>query len=532
MPAKPQSSAREPLYRSPDPVDVHGAWFDEAAVEKVLQYGRYCRHTKGRWAGRPIEFDDWQVEHFIRPVFGWKLPDGRRIRRRAFLEVPKKNGKSTKASVLGTYLTGPDGEAGAEVYSAAAAKDQARIVFDPARLMVERSPVLAKHFKKLANTIVYPKTDSVFRVISADANLQDGLNVHGYVVDEVHRHRSRDLIDILDYGTAAREQPLGLLLTTAGDDEDTSIYAELHDYAIKVATGIVNDPSFYGVIYAADAEDDWRDEATWEKANPGLDITVSREYLRQKCAEAEATPAKLNSFLRFHLNVRAKRISRFIALEDWDASAGMVRENDLAGKKCVGGLDIGRIADVATWMLDFVTDAGHTILWRFFVPRDSMADLDERTEGAASGWEREGLLTVTDGSAADFASIRKQIVADAKRFDVQSIAFNARSARQLAQELEDEEGLTLVDMKPGITLAPATQELERRVLAGEYVHGGHRVARWMVDNLNVKLDTEGNAWPDKGSSRDTITGPMAAVMALDRSMRTPPEEEPGLLVSF
>jgi phage terminase large subunit-like protein len=386
---------------------------------------------------------------------------------------------------------------------------------------VERSPVLSRHFRKLSNTIVYPATDSVFRVIAADANTQDGLNVHGYIVDEVHRHKSRDLVDILDYGTAAREQPLGLLITTAGDDDDTSIYAETHDYCVKVAQGVIRDPSFHGVIFAAEPDDDWRDEAVWGRANPGLDVTVSREYLRQKAAEAEASPAKLNSFLRFHLNVRAKRVARFLHLEDWDESAGLVEEAKLAGRRCFGGLDIGRTSDVAAWILDFPDGERHQVVWRFFIPEASLPDLDERTGGSASGWVRDGQLVVTSGNVVDYDKLKATILADCDRYDVESVAFNRRGARQLAQELQDREQLQLVEMAPGVTLAPATQELERLVRSRLYVHGGHPVARWMVDSLTTKQDTEGNSWPDKGNSRDTITGPVAAVMALDRAMRAP-----------
>lgn len=520
----PEPSVPEPLYRTPDPVDVPGAWFDEEAVERVCAVGRLCRHVKGRWAGTPIHFEPWELEHFIAPVFGWKYPDGRRIRRTGYLEVPKKNGKSTLATVLGIYLTGADREPGAEVYSAAVAKDQARIVFDPARLMVERSPALAKRYRRYANTIVYGADEGIFRVISADARLQDGLNVHGGIIDEVHRHPTRDLIEILELGTAAREQPLILLLTTAGEEGDTSIYAEKHDYCVKVATRLVRDPSFHGVIYAASPDDDIRDEKTWYKANPNLGVTIAPEYIAAKVAEAEASPAKLNSILRFHFNIRTKQVTRWLPLERWDASRGHVDEGKLAGQRCYGGLSIARTQDVASFVLDFPTEAGHKVVCRFFLPRERLAGLDEVTSGMASRWAREGKLRLTPGDVVDYAAIKTQICKDAKAFEVEEIAFNRRGASQLAQELEAE-GLVLVEATPGIRLAPATQDWERLVLAKHYEHGGHPVLRYMVDSLSMKQDTEGNSWPDQGRSRGNISGVVAAVMALDCAVRHANDEE-------
>lgn len=514
---KPASSVPEPLYRSPDPVDVPGAWFDQAAVDKVLAFGRFCRHIKGRWAGQPIEFEPWQVEHFIAPIFGWKHPNGLRIRRTGYLEVPKKSGKSTKASVLGLYLAGPDGEPGSEVYSAAVAKDQARIVFEPARLMVERSPALSKRYRRFANTIVYGADDGFFRVVSADARVQDGLNVHGAIIDEIHRHATRDLIDILEYGTAAREQPLVLMLTTAGEEGDATIYAEKHDYCIKVANKLVRDPTFHGVIYAAEPGDDWRAEETWEKANPGLDVTVSREYLRAKAAEADASPAKLNAFLRFHLNLRTKQTVRWHSIDRWDACGGIVKEESLEGQTCFAAFDVSRSQDINALILDFPREDGsHEILWRFWLPEDILPDLDERTSGMASRWAREGKLILTPGDVVDYAAIANQVRDDAARFDIRELAFNRRGASQLAQELQAD-GMDLVEMTTGISLAPAMQEWERLILAEKYRHGSHPVARFMFDGLAVKMDNEGNAWPDKGKSAVNISGPVAAAMAIQRS---------------
>lgn len=521
-PTKRSSSAR-PLYRTPDPTSVPGAWFDQEAVDRVCRFASKCRHTKGRWDRRPIVFDDWQLEHFIAPVFGWKHPPtddhprGLRIRRSAWLEVPKKNGKSTIASVLGLYLAGADHEGGAEVYAAASDKEQARLVFEPATTMVNRSPVLKKHYRPFVNTITVPRRGSFFRVISSAPRGKHGFNIHGCIVDEVHVHENRDLIDALDYGTAAREQPLMIYITTAGEDDDESIYAEKHDQVIAIAEGRVDDPTFFGVIFAAAEDDDPFAVATWKRANPALGRTLKIDYLESKAVEARTSPKKLKQFRRLHTNVRQASSVKPIEMKRWDASKGPKwGEGDLAGEKCFGGLDVGRSMEVAAFALDFPVADAHRVLWRFWLPKDWFASLDDETKGAASKWLKAGSLRLTEGDVIDYEAIEKEILEDAERFDVEEIAFNRRGARQLAQRLETN-GITMVQMAPGITLAPAMQELERLVLKKLYHHRGDVVARAMVDKLIVRTDTSGNAWPDKGKSKGNISGPMAAVMALDRA---------------
>lgn len=523
------SSLREPLVRTPDPTSVPGAWFDEEAVHRLIRFFGLLRHVKGRrWAGKPIEPIEFQVEHIFRPIFGWKHPDGTRIVRTAWIELPRKNLKTTTATGLGLYLVAADGEPGAEVYAGAGSKEQARFVFDPARKMVAAAPALRRRLRPLRDAIVYDKTASVLRVISSVAGLQHGGNVHGAVIDEVHVHRTRDLIDALETGTAAREQPLVIFITTAGEEGEGSIYAEKHDYTRRVAAGVIEDPSHYGVIYAAEREDDWREEATWEKANPAIDVGVSREYLRKEARKAEASPASLATFLRFHLGVRSRLSGlRYIDLERWDASKDRVPEADLRGRPCWGGIDLGRTQDVGALVWDFPGVEGHDVVWRFFVPEDTLTDLDVRTGGQASRWVEEGFLLATPGNIVDYDAITRQIVEDSEHFEVVEIAYHRRGMTQLAIDLGEDEGFVMVPVAQGMaTLTPPTQELQRLVMRRGYRHGGHPVARWMIDNLAVRMDGEGSVRPDKDKSSDVITGVLAGVMALDRAIRhTATDEE-------
>lgn len=532
------SSIPEPLVRTPEPSYVEGAWFDEEAVDRVREFFRRLRHIKGRrWAGKPIELDDWQIEHYVRPVFGWKHPDGTRIIRTVWLELPRKNTKTTLGTGTGLYLLSADREPGAEIYAAAAAKDQAGHVFEPAGQMVEKSPQLRKRLRPLRNSIVYDAQGSFFKAIASVARLQHGANIHGAIIDEVHAHNNRDLIDALETGVGSRSQPLVLMITTAGEEGDTTIYAEKHNYCRKVADGLVEDPSFWGVIYAAKVDDDWREEETWEKANPGIDVSVGREFLRSQARKAEASPAFRNTFLRYHLNVRTSDTTTWMELEDWDESAGkVVREAELADAVCFGGLDISKTQDVASLIWDFPAELegpgdtksiaqGHQIVGRFWLPEELLEDLDQRTDGMATGWVEEGYLTLTPGDVLDYDVIERQILEDFETFDVTQIAYNRRGAAQLATRLT-EQGLELVSVAPGIGLAAAMQEWERAVLTKVYRHAAHPVLRWMVSNLVVRQNTDGDVWPDKGKSRDNITGCTGAVMALGRAiLGVEPEEE-------
>lgn len=531
------SSTPEPLIRTPEPSYVEGAWFDEEAVERVVRFFRKLRHIKGRWAGSPIALEDWQIEHFIRPVFGWKHPDGRRIITTVWLEIPRKNGKTTLGTGIGLYLLSADREPGAEIYAAAAARSQARFVFDPARQMVEKSPPLRKRLEPLRNSIVYRGQASFFQVISSVARLQHGGNVHGAIIDEVHVHRTRDLIDALETGVGSRSQPLILFITTSGEEGDTSIYAEKHSYCRKVADGRVEDPTFWGVIYAAEIADDFYDPATWEKANPGIGVTVRREYLESHAKKAEAQPSYRNTFLRYHLNVRTSSTSTWMELEDWDASAGrVVRPAELEDAVCFGGLDISKTQDVASLIWDFPAELegpgetksiaqGHQIIGRFWLPEELLEDLDVRTDGMATRWVEDGWLTLTPGDVLDYDAIERKIIEDVETFDVAQIAYNRRGAAQLATRLT-EQGLELVSVAPGIGLAAAMQEWERAVLTKVYRHADNPVLRWMVSNLVVRQNTDGDVWPDKGKSRDNITGCTGAVMALGRAiLGVEPEEE-------
>lgn len=539
-------STCKPLWRTPQPSPkrgspfyVPGVWFDQEAVDRVLRAMRSMRHSKGRWAGVHFEPEPWQVEHIIAPAFGWKHPDGTRVVREVWVELPRKNGKSTLAAALALVLLVADGEMGAEVYSAATGKDQARIVFSEAKNMGSRTPALKGKLRLLADVITVPKTAGIYRVLSKVADAAHGLNVSGYTIDEVHVHRSRELIDVITTGTGAREQPLGFFLTTADDDDPTSIYAEYHDDVIaqaeQVEAGTVPfDPTFYGVIFGAPDEADPFDERTWEAANPGLDVTVLRPYLAKQAAKAKRTPSFLPTFCRLHLNQRGRSNERWLPLDDWRGAGGTVPKLD--GERCFGGLDLSSTDDLTAWLLVFPRTItwrdvkphqvveGYDVLARFWLPRAAV-ERRPKLRPMLEAWERAGWLTVTDGDVVDFDRVEHDIGVDAERFDVVEFAYDPWQAENLRQRLLDGGLLGWKCSQRMASMAAPSQEVERLVGLRGFRHGGNPVLTWCVANAKAKRDTEGNVKPDKAKSSEKIDGVTALVMATGAAIR---ERDPAM----
>lgn len=492
-------------------------WFDEAAADRACRFfPKYLRHVKGQWAGKPLELMDWVKDRIVRPIFGWKRKDGTRRYRTCYVEIPRKNAKSTNAAGLALALLFIDNEMGAEVYSAAGDREQAAIVFNAASEMVSASPELTRRSRIFRRSIVVPALSASYKVISADAPRKHGLNAHGIIFDELHVQPNRELWDTLTTSTGSRRQPLAIALTTAGYDRN-SICWEVHDYALKVQKGIIADSSFLPVIYAADEKDDWTDPKTWAKANPGMGITISEDYLARECKKAQEIAAYENTFKRLHLNLWTKSAKRWISIDRWDASAGEVDEADLEGMECIAGLDLASRQDLAAFVMLFRMDDGtYKVLPRFFVPEEAVRERSHKDHVDYDTWARQGLITATEGDEIDYAAIRQQIFEDAARFRIREIAYDRWGATQLVQDLQNE-GLTVVPIGQGFaSMASPTKELITLVRAKKFHHGGNPVLRWMADNMSLRQDPAGNLKPDKEKSSEKIDGLVSCCMALGR----------------
>lgn len=499
-----------------------GLWFDEASADHALAFFRFLKHSKGEWAGQTISLEPWQ-QWILSVLFGWKREDGSRRFRTAYLEIARKNGKSTLAAGIGLYLLTADGEAGAEIYSAATKRDQARITHAEATRMVKSSPALRARVKVYKDNLHIEGTASKYEPLGRDSDSMDGLNIHGAIIDEVHAHRTRETWDVLDTATSSRRQPLILAITTAGFDRQ-SLCWELHEYTEKVLTGIVDDDSWFGIIYTIDEEDLERfdQEEIWLKANPNLDVSVKREDLRRKAAKAQEMPSALNAFLRLHLNVWTQSESKWISPEVWRSCGQLVDGAGLRGRTCYGGLDLSSTTDVSALVLVFPPQSEGELyqgLCRFWIPEDSMRERSRRDRVPYDSWVRQGYIQATPGNVIDYDWILAQIDEDAQQYDLREIAFDRWGATRIVQDLEAG-GMTVVQFGQGFaSMSPPMRELEKLILSQGLAHGSNPVLTWMADNLVARQDPAGNIKPDKERSRERIDGMVALIMGLDRALR-------------
>lgn len=507
-----------------DLADGHerGIWFDQQAAEKAVQFFGFLKHSKGEWAGQTLDLEPWQ-EFFVGQIFGWKLDDGTRRFRTAYLEVARKNGKSTMAAGVGLYLMIADGEAGAEVYTAATKRDQARIVHSEATRMVKASPALRKRVRVFKDNLHIADTASKYEPLGRDADSMDGLNVHGAIVDELHAHKTRDVWDLLDTATGARRQPLMLAITTAGFDRN-SICFEQHEYTTKILDGILDDDSYLGLIYTLDEDDSWEDEGVWVKANPNLGVSKKWDDMRRKAQRAKETPSALNAFLRLELDQWTQAETRWISPDAWSVCGEAVDADGLRGRTCYGGLDLSSTTDVSAFVLVFppeLDDEPYRLLCRFWIPEDAMRERSRRDRVPYDAWVRQGFITATPGNVIDYDYIVSQIDEDAQRYDLHEVAFDRWGATRIAQQLQDLGGQDfMVQFGQGFaSMSGPMKELERLILDGKLAHGGNPVMSWMASNLVARQDPSGNIKPDREKSTEKIDGIVALIMALDRALR-------------
>ncbi|HOX23564.1 MAG TPA: terminase large subunit, partial [Elusimicrobiales bacterium] len=464
----------------------------------------YLTHVKGEWAGMPFKLERWQRE-IVRTLFGWKRPNGTRRYRTCYIEIPRKNGKSSLCAGLALYLLMADREPSAEVYSAAADREQASIIFDIAKSMVAVSNELNIRLKVFRKAIAYNKAMSSYKVLSADAYTKHGLNAHGIIFDELHAQPNRELWDVLATSTGARTQPLTVAITTAGFDRN-SICWELHEYARRIKEGVIEDDSFLPVIYAAEEGDDWRDPNTWRKANPNIGVSISEDYLKRECAKAENVPAYENTFRRLHLNQWTQQESRWLPMAAWESCGGQVIPEMLKGKPCYAGLDLSSTTDITALVLAFPVDGMVKLLSYFWIPGDNLLERAKRDHAPYDLWVKQGLIYATDGNVIDYSFIVAKITELRKQYALKEIAFDRWGAAKIVQELT-ELGDTVVPFGQGFaSMSGPSKELLRLVLAGKLQHGGNPVLRWMADNAVAKTDPAGNIKPDKAKSTQRIDG--------------------------
>ena len=503
--------------------------FSEERADRAVRFIEgYLHHTKGQFAGQPFLLRDWQKQH-IREIFGRLNDDGSRQIRQVYWEIPKKNGKSQIAAGVALALLYTDREPSAEIYGAAADRDQSAIVFDVAASMVRGNRRLSARSKVIDSSkrIVVPQSGSFYRALSADVAGKHGFNSHGVIFDEIHAQRDRRLWEVLTFGAGdTRRQPLVFGITTAGIPGESPVAEELHEYADQILRGIIPpDPTFYPVIYAAPPEADWTSEEVWRACNPALGDFLNLDSVRAACERAKRLPSEQNSFRRLRLNQWVKQETRFIDMAAWDACATPV---DLGAAKDLtwyAGLDLSTKLDVTALVLVAQDGGGaFNILPYFWVPRDNLNDRPNQESVMYRHWADKSLIHLTGGNVVDFAAVRRKIneLRDEAGLHIRQIAFDPWGATQMSQQLA-EDGFEMVEVGQTFRhLSEPTKELQSSLVEGKVRHGGHPVLRWMADCMTVKSDINSNVRPvkpDRLKSSKRIDGIVAAIMAMDRVIR-------------
>jgi phage terminase large subunit-like protein len=467
-----------------------------------------------------LELAEWQFREIVQPLFDARRPDGLRRYRTCYVEVPRKNAKSTLAAGLGLWMLYADGEQGGEVISAAADRQQAAIVFDIAKSMVEADPVLKAMTVVYRRELFVPSTGSSYKVISSESYTKHGLNLSAAIIDELHAHESRELYDVLATSMGARRQPLTFIITTAGHDR-TSVCWQLHEHAARVRDRVVSDPSFLPVLYGAEETDDWTSVDVWQRANPGYGVTIKPDFLAQECRRAREMPAYENAFKRLHLNMWTSVETRWLDMATWDLGAVRVDTSSLAGQPCYLGVDLSSTRDLSAVVALFpAADGSYDVLCDFWLPRDMLPDRVRR-HGAFDVWAKWGHLRLTDGNVIDHDAIERRIRELGGLYPVEMICVDPWNATPMIARLQ-QGGLPCVPVQQTIgNLSAATKALEALVLQGKLRHGGHPVLRFCASNAVVRMDANENLRAVKDKSPDRIDGIAAIITALSMALMRP-----------
>lgn len=502
---------------------AEGFRFDATKAALALAFFQGDKHgegllvfVEGERAGEPFQLELWQ-QAIVANLFAWVDGDGLRRYREAFVFVPRKNGKTPLVAGIAMCILFTDLEPGAQLYSAAADKEQAAILFRHASQMVAREPELLRlsRIYRSYKSIEYVG-QGYFKALSADAHTKHGSNVSFAAIDELHAHPNADLMDVLATGTASRRQPLIVVITTA-DWDRPSACNEKYDYASKVRDGIIVDPAFFPCIYEAKPDADWTDPAVWAAANPNLDVSVKRDYLVRECQRAQESPVYENTFKRLHLNIKTEQAVRWISMAAWDAGNSMYHADDLHGQACYAGLDLSTKTDLSALVLYFPEEA--KVLAFFWAPADKARNRERRDRVPYLTWAKEGFIELTPGNVIDYAFIRRRLNELKADYNIQEIAYDPWSATQLALQLQDEDGFTMVEFRQGYaSMSEPVKTLEAMIVGGKIRHDGNPVLRWMASNCAATIDAAENMKLDKKKSSDRIDGIVALTMAVGRAM--------------
>ena len=497
--------------------------FSEEKANRVIEFKESLRHVKGEWAarGETLKLEDWQCFN-SGAFFGWLRADGFRRFRTGYTEVPRKNAKSTDASGTALYALAADGEAGAEVYSAATTRDQAKIVFRDAQAMCRKDPDLreALGIEVLAHNINIVNSDSKFEALSAEGETLDGLNVHCAIVDELHAHPTRDVWDVLETATGARRQSIIWAVTTAGSNRAGICY-EQRTYLTRILQRLegFEDDSYFGVIHTIDDGDAWHEPDAWRKANPNYGVSVMPDDLERKARKALALPSAQNNFLTKHLNVWVASDIAWTNMQAWERNKDTsLKIEDFAGQPCWIGLDLASKQDIAAKVIVFRRNADYYVFGKYYLPEDT---IEESGNSQYRGWVRSGRLTATDGNVTDYEEIARDLMEDHKRFQVKATVYDRFQATFFSTEMA-KQGIEMTEYNQTVgMMSEPTKTVEALNASGKLHTDGCPLLAWMASNVVAHFDAKENVYPKKERAENKIDGYIALVMAVGAALRTP-----------
>ncbi|WP_455387465.1 terminase large subunit [Petrachloros mirabilis] len=506
--------------------------FDPDRAEYVIEFvEKCCTHVRGALKGKPLLLESWEKGIFGN-LYGWYQPDGRRRYREALIFIPRGNAKTTLAAAITNVHLFLEAEGsplgntgGAELYSSAAERDQARLCFEIVAGMIRQEPLMAERAQIYKYSVVVG--DKSYKALSAMAGSKHGFSPQLVVNDELHAHKTAELTEVLMTGQGKREEPLCVHLTTSDYEREGSICNQKHDYACKVRDGVINDPAFLPVIYEASKDDDWTDVKIWKKANPNFGVSVPEDYLRRECERAKEDPSYENTFKRLHLNIRTEAFNRWISSEKWDACRGEVFLEGFAGQPCWAGLDLASTQDFNAFVLVFKRDGKFYAIPKFWVPEETAEKRERERRIPYSVWARDGWLKLTEGDVSDPDTIHADIIALIEKYklNVREIAVDRMfQGMDLIRRLAADGFEAFAHGQGSMGMIPPTKTTKDAILGSELVHDGNPVLRWMMSNVVVHPG-EAKEYPMRDKSADKIDGVVAMIMAVGRADFAPVQKK-------
>lgn len=512
---------RKIYQRLVDDIDNPKEWiFDEVKGNKpIIFIEKFCKQSKGEWIGRPVELQMFQ-KAFIQALFGFVNNEGIRRFKETFFLVARKNGKSTLLSGILLYMLVADGEGGAECYTVATKKDQARITFSESVNMVKQSPYLSKHLKKRKTDIYFPLTFGKIEALASDSNSLDGLNTHCVVMDELHAIKDRNLYEVMKQSMSARRQPLMIMITTSGTVREC-IYDDMYEYACKVCDGIIQDDRFLPILYELDNREEWTDYRAWEKANPGLGTIKKYNDIVEKVERAKANPKELPGILCKDFNVRDTVSGSWLTFEEIN-NTETYNIDEFKGTYAVGGVDLSSTTDLTCATLLWKKDGKFYITQMYFIPREIAEHKEKEDKVPYTIWEKQGYITYTEGVRVDYSDVTAWFIKMRDEHEIFPlwIGYDNWNAQYFTTEMQSNNFVMEIVIQGAKTMSPAMKQLAAEFRSQNINYNNNPILKWNLTNTQVKQDDNDNIRPIKGkNTKQRIDGTVSLIDAFVVYMR-------------